>query len=92
MNRRITRIPEISGKNAQKGTLASKPIPEVRGNSDRSENAPLETQNSHRVTPLGKQCECGCGRLLDSAGRGTPRKYALPECRQRAYRRRTQGS
>ncbi len=44
-------------------------------------------QESRHVTPL-MRCQCGCGRLLDSLGRGTPRKYATPACRTRAWRRR----
>ncbi len=44
-------------------------------------------QESRHVTPLGV-CQCGCGKWLDSSGRGTPRKYATPACRTREYRRR----
>jgi hypothetical protein len=36
-------------------------------------------------------CACGCGLLVEEAATGRPRLYAGPDCRQRAYRRRTQG-
>ncbi len=48
---------------------------------------PPTGQESRHVTPFGT-CQCGCGKPLDSPGRGTPRKYATPACRTRAYRRR----
>ncbi len=48
---------------------------------------PAKSQQSGHETPYG-QCQCGCGKWLDSPGRGTPRKYNNRACRTRAWRRR----
>ena len=44
-------------------------------------------QDRASVTPFGL-CQCGCGKPLSSAGRGTLRKWATHACRTRAWRRR----
>jgi hypothetical protein len=38
-----------------------------------------------------RPCACGCGVPVEQPATGRPRLYAGPDCRQRAYRRRTQG-
>ncbi len=52
-----------------------------------AQDRPSTAQESRHVTPL-LPCQCGCGRPLDSPGRGEARKYATPACRTRAWRRR----
>ncbi len=52
-----------------------------------AQDVPSSGQERRHETPL-RPCQCGCGRPLDSRGRGTPRRYATPACRTRAWRRR----
>ena len=44
------------------------------------------SQDRPFVTPFGL-CQCGCGKPLRSAGRGTARKWASRACKTRVWRR-----
>lgn len=47
-----------------------------------------KSPDQNKEAAEGVVCQCGCGRHLNSLGRGTPRKYATAACRTRDYRRR----
>lgn len=78
-----TSIPPEQAHVAAEGCENGKPVVTHGISNDGSSTG----QEGRHVTPLAR-CICGCRKPLDSPGRGTPRKYATPACRTRAYRRR----